>query len=480
MKVRTRFAPSPTGELHLGNARTAVLNWAVARHYGGSFILRFEDTDVEREVEGAGERIVEGLDWLGLDRDEGPEVGGPHGPYVQSARIDGYRDAAERLVADGFAYECFCTPEQLEVRRREALETGRPPRYDGRCRELEPTEAADLRAAGRTPSLRFRTEPGPVRFRDRIRGEIAIDTVEFGDFVILRADGRPTYNFAVVVDDIAMEITHVIRGAGHLPNTPRQVLLYRALGADLPEFVHIPLVLGPDGRPLSKRAGAPGLLDYRDEGYHPGAILNYLSLLSWSSPSGDEVLEREQIAEEVDLGRLGASDVTLDPGKLRWLSSEYLRMEGPERLAAGLSPFAAARGLALSERDLEAAATVLADRMHTLAEGATLLEELVTPPPPAGEAADALASTEAESVLRETQTAWAACEAWERGAVREALARARRNSGMGGASFYHPVRAALTGVLEGPELADVAYVLGRDRSLGRLERALALHDELKS
>ncbi|HKK08133.1 MAG TPA: glutamate--tRNA ligase, partial [Gemmatimonadota bacterium] len=451
---------------------TAVLAWAFARRHGGAFLLRFEDTDVEREVPGAARRIVEGLDWLGLDRDEGPARGGPFGPYRQSERAERYRSAADRLLEAGAAYPCYCTSAELEARRRAALEQGRPPRYDGRCREMDPARAAALRAEGRTASLRFRTEPGPVVFRDRIRGEVSIDSAAFGDFVLLRPDGRPTYNFAVVVDDVAMEITHVIRGAGHLPNTPRQVLLYRALGADLPEFVHVPLVLGPDGHPLSKRRGARGLLQYRHEVYHPDAVVNYLSLLSWSSPSGDEVLDPERIVAEVDLDRLGASDVTLDPEKLRWLSGEHLRREPASRLAARLGPFAAARGLALSERDLTAGAEVLADRMRTLEEGAALLAELVVVAAPAGEAARALEAPGAAPVLEGARAAWAACPSWGREEVRAALDRAREASEARGAAFYHPVRAALTSALEGPDLADVAYVLGRDRTLRRLARAL--------
>lgn len=473
MRVRTRFAPSPTGELHLGNARTAVLNWALARRHGGAFILRFEDTDLERGVAGAEGRIVEGLDWLGLDRDEGPETGGRCGPYRQSERGERYRARAEELEDAGLAYPCFCSPEELEARRRAALEEGRPPGYDGRCRDLDPERARALRAGGEVPVLRFRTPPGPVRFRDRIRGEVSIAAETFGDFVLLRSDGRPTYNFAVVVDDLAMEITHVIRGAGHLPNTPRQVLLYGALGAEPPEFVHIPLVLGPDGHPLSKRRGAPGLLQYREEGYHPDAVVNYLSLLSWSSPSGDEVLDRDRIISEVDLDRLGASDVTLDEEKLGWLSGEHLRREPAGRLAARLGTFAAERGLALSERDLVAAAEVLADRMRTLSEGADLLAGLVIVPAPTGEAARALEALGAAAVLGAAREAWAACPAWDRQPVREAMDRAREASPARGAGFYHPIRAALTSALEGPELADVAYLLGRDRTLQRLDRALA-------
>jgi glutamyl-tRNA synthetase len=472
MKVRTRFAPSPTGDLHLGNARIAILNWAFARHHEGTFILRFEDTDVDREVRGADRAILDGLDWLGLDRDEGPVRGGARGPYRQSERRAVYREHAARLLEAGAAYPCFCTPEELEERRRTALEAGRGAGYDGRCRDLEPEAREALRAEGRAPSLRFAVTPGPVAFRDRIRGEIVIDAAEFGDFVILRADGRPTYNFAVVVDDLAMDVTHVIRGAGHLPNTPRQVLLYQALGAAAPEFVHVPLVLGEDGKPLSKRTGAPGLGRYRDEGYDPVAIVNYLSLLSWSSPSGDEILGRGRIVEEIDLDRLGAADVTVDPGKLDWLSGQHLRREDPRRLAMRLAPFAARRGLVLSERDLVSAATVLAERMHTLSGGADELTALIEPASASEAARAALSAADVPGVLRAAADAWRSCPSWERDPVRAALGEARERVVSRGAGFYHPLRAALTGALEGPDLADVAWVLGRDRVLERLGRAL--------
>lgn len=476
MRVRTRFAPSPTGDLHLGNARVAILNWAFARRHEGAFVLRFEDTDVDREVRGAGQAILDGLDWLGLDRDEGPVRGGPYGPYRQSERGRIYRAQAERLEEAGSAYPCFCSPEELEERRQAALEAGRSPGYDGRCRELGPDEREALRAEGRVPSLRFAVVPGPVTFHDRIRGEIVIDAAEFGDFVILRADGRPTYNFAVVVDDVAMKITHVIRGAGHLSNTPRQVLLYAALGAAPPEFVHLPLVLGEDGKPLSKRTGAPGLGSYRDEGFDPAAIVNYLSLLSWSSPSGGEVLTRGRIVEEIDLDRLGASDVTLDPAKLRWLSGQHLRRDDPRRLAMRLAPFAARHGLVLSERDLIAAATILAERMHTLSEGADDLASLIEPPS-AGEAARrTLAEEHAPGVLRTARASLQACPTWDRTPVRVALDEARQRVELNGARFYHPLRAALTGTLEGPHLAEIAWVLGRDRVLERLDRALEALD----
>ncbi len=471
MKVRTRFAPSPSGALHLGNARTAVLNWALARRHGGSFVLRIEDTDRRREDPDAEKAIVDGLAWLGLEPDEGPDRGGPRGPYRQSERDHLHRSHAERLLDRGRAYRCFCTPDELEARREAALETGESPAYDGRCRNLPASERERLRAEGREPSVRFRVAPGEVRFRDRVRGEIAVETGTFGDFVILRSDGRATYNFAAVVDDLLMEITHVIRGGGHLSNTPKQVALYRALDADPPVFAHVPMVLAPGGGPLSKRAGARSLEAYRREGYHPDAVVNYLSLLGWSSESGDEFLPRDRIVDEADLDRVGVADTELDPDKMRWLSGRHIAAEPPGWLAERLGTYLEAEGLELDERERRAVAELARDRVQLLTRAAEEARELFAEPEPEGEAARALADPEAGAVLAAAREAWSGLRRWAREEVRRGLAEARQTAPVGGAAFYHPLRAALTGALEGPDLGDVAWVIGRERTLERLARA---------
>ncbi len=472
MTVRTRFAPSPTGELHLGNARTAVLNWAFARRHGGTFVLRFEDTDTDRQVGDAERLIQEGLRWLGLEPDEGPDVGGPFGPYRQSERLELYRDHAERLLEAGVAYRCYCTPEELEARRRSARHQGRAPGYDGRCRELGPRERERLRRSDREPSVRFHVGEGEVVFHDRVRGRVAIDAADFGDPVLLRSDGRPTYNFAVVVDDLLMEISHVIRGVDHLANTPKQVLLYRALDAEPPEFAHIPLVRAPGGGGLSKRAGARGLLALRDEGYHPDAVVNYLSLLAWSSPSGDEFLPRERIVAEVDLDRVGSADTEIDLGKLRWLSGRHLAEEPPAELAGRLEPHLSAAGLELDARDREAVAALERDRAQLLSEAVEEAASLFAPPGLDGEAGRSLEADGAVEVLEATLRALEGIEEWTADAVRDAVAAARQRCEASGAAFYRPLRAALTGALEGPDLAAVAFTLGRERTLGRLRAAL--------
>jgi len=477
LMVRTRFAPSPTGSLHLGNARTAALNWLYVRQQGGAFILRFEDTDLERHVEGAERDIQDALEWLGLVPDEGPFAGGEHGPYRQSERAEIYREHAERLLAEGRAYRCYCTPEELEARRAEARAGKGDVRYDGRCRELSSEEEARLIASGRSSSVRFRVEPGVVHYRDRVRGDLTVEGEQLGDQVILRSDGRPTYNFAVVVDDLLMAITHVIRGAGHLSNTPKQVLFYEALGAVPPEFLHLPSVLAPGGGKLSKRAGAPGLLEYRDQGYHPEGLLNYLSLLSWSSSSGKEVLSRDQLIAEVDLGRIGAANPELDPEKLRWLSGQHYRHESIDVLQRRLRDRWAGR-FELEARRLRALAEVLRERIQILADADPVCE-LVLPEPDlsSSEAVEALREPTAGRALRHVAQRWESLQSWARAELKEELAAAGREVGLKGRSLYHPVRAALTGAVQGPDLPDVAYILGRETTAARLAAGLTAAED---
>lgn len=467
-RVRTRFAPSPTGELHLGNARTAVLNWLFARHHGGHFVLRFEDTDIERQVDTAEIAIREGLDWLGLDRDEEPGRGGKYGPYRQSERLTLYREVAEGWLEEGLVYPCYCSAGELETRRAARLEAKGHARYDGRCRELSAKEAAALRRQGRLPVLRFRVEEGPVVFKDQLRGRITVDTADFGDMVILRSDGRPTYNFAVVVDDHLMDITHVIRGDGHLGNTPKQVLLFRALRANVPEFVHVPTVLAPGGGKLSKREGAPGLESYRRQGYHPEAVLNYLSLLSWSSPSGQEVLTRKELVREIDLDRMGTSQPILDPEKMKWLSGQHIRRESPESLAERIAPFIQPERFRLSSRDLIAFAEVVQPRIHLLEEAAVEAQRIFGEPGRSDRATAVLAAPQAIELLQAVAAAWEQLGEWSQEEIRAVILAAGEEIAVTGGALFRPIRVALTGELRGPELADVAYALGRERSVRRL------------
>jgi glutamyl-tRNA synthetase len=325
-QIRVRFAPSPTGHLHVGGARTALYNWLYARKTGGVFVLRIEDTDAQRSTAESYEGILRGMRWLGLDWDEGPDVGGDFGPYVQSARGVLYHSDAGRLLDEGNAYYCFCTAERLEALKFEQRENREQIRYDGRCRDLEPDEAARRVSAGEQHVIRFRMPgDGDVRFRDVVRGEFVIANAELDDFVLIKSDGLPTYNFAVVVDDARMKVSHVIRGDDHLSNTPRQVHLYRALGYDLPKFAHLPMILGSDRTRLSKRHGAVSIDFYRENHYLPDAMVNYLALLGWSFDDRQELFSRKALVEKFSLGRVSKNPAMFDNDKMEYINAEHFK-----------------------------------------------------------------------------------------------------------------------------------------------------------
>ena len=325
-RPRVRFAPSPTGYLHVGGARTALFNWLFARHCGGTLVLRIEDTDAERSTAEMVEGILQGMRWLGLDWDEGP--------YYQTQRMEMYRQAAEKLLASGHAYYCFCTKEQLESRRAAASAEGRPPKYEGACRKISSEEAAQRRASGEQATVRFMIpDCGSTAFEDAVFGRVEFANSELEDFVLLRSDGGPTYHLSVVTDDVDMKISHVIRGADHLSNTPKQVLLYQALGAALPVFAHVPLILGPDKTRLSKRHGATSVIAYREEGIVPEAFRNFLALLGWTPPEGTpEILGDAELIKLFNLNAVSRSNAVFDRGKLDWFNTEYIRAYSAEQL----------------------------------------------------------------------------------------------------------------------------------------------------
>jgi nondiscriminating glutamyl-tRNA synthetase len=464
--VRTRFAPSPTGSLHVGNVRLAVLNWLFARRHDGAFVLRIEDTDRARNVAGSEAVIDADLRWLGIDWDEGPLAGaadrGGHGPYRQTERLAVYAEYAERLRAGGHTYECWCgedvdTDDDVADGRRRAVTACA-------CDTLDAESVARLRAEGRQPALRFRVgAPRTITVHDAVYGDVAFDSAHIADFVVLRPDGVPTYNFAVVVDDVTMAITHVIRGVGHLSNTPRQLLLYEALGAAPPVFAHVPMVLGPDRQKLSKRHGARAVADYRAEGYHPDGVVNYLSLLSWSSPSGDEVLERERLIAEVDLGRVGVADVVFDPQKLRWLSAQHIARMPLDALVEACRPFLDP-ALPVPDDQLHAAIAAVRTHLTTFADvreqlAAFFPDGAVPPLPP-----------EAGAVLAAVGKRLAEAD-WRNDALTAAIRAAGKDVGVGGRALYEPLRRALTGREHGPPLAAILLVQGRARVLVALENA---------
>jgi len=338
--VRVRYAPSPTGYPHVGNIRTAMFNWLFARHYGGSFIVRIEDTDVERKVEGAVEDILDSLRWLGLEWDEGPEVGGDYGPYIQSQRLKLYHPAAQQLVRDGHAYPCYCSTERLEAMRAEQMRRGQPPGYDRHCRNLGQQERSRLEYQEITPVIRFKAPlTGRTQFRDLIRGKVGFENSTLDDFVLLKSDGYPTYHLANVVDDHSMQISHVLRADEWLASTPRHILLYQALGYQPPHFAHLPMILGPDRSKLSKRHGATSLLEFRDEGYLPQAMLNYLALLGWSLDDRTELFSREELISHFSLERLSKAAAIFDVEKLRWMNGVYIRRLSVEELTEKALPF---------------------------------------------------------------------------------------------------------------------------------------------
>jgi glutamyl-tRNA synthetase len=470
--VRTRFAPSPTGALHVGNARVAVLNWLHARREGGAFILRIEDTDLERNVPGAEAGICADLAWLGLDWDEGPACGtfperGAAGPYRQTERGHLYRQYADRLQESGHVYPCFCSDAQLEADRAAALAQGRNPHYVGRCRALAPEEVARRRAAGEPAALRFRVPANAeIVVHDVARGEIRVQSGEVGDFIVVRSDGQPTYNFAVVVDDITMHVSHVIRGAGHLSNTPRQVLLYGALGCGAPVFAHVPTVLGPDRQKLSKRHGATSVAEYRAQGYHPDALVNYLSLLSWSSPSGEEVLGRARLIEEISLERIGVADVVFDLEKLRYLSARHIALMPLDLLVDAVRPFLDAACYPLDESLLPVAVAAVRTHLVTFADIDGQLATLYA------EGNEALTPTAEERAVLLAAHALFAEVPWEQEALAGALREVTTRTGARARALYHPLRLAVTGSADGPPFVPLLLVRGRERVLAALDALL--------
>jgi len=468
--ARVRFAPSPTGHLHVGNARTALFNWLFARQQGGALVLRIEDTDVERSEARYETQVIDDLKWLGLDWDEGPDVGGPYGPYRQSERARLYRDYAEQLLREGKAYLCFCTPEELERERRRALSEHRPPLYSGKCRALDPGEAARRRAAGEAAAIRLRIPEHPIRFHDRVHGAVEFSSEVVSDPIIMRSNGLPVYNYVVVIDDIEMRITHVIRGDDHLSNTPKQVALYEALGKPAPEFAHLSTILGADRERLSKRHGATSIANFRDMGVLAEALMNYLGLLGWAPSGGDrEIFSREELLREFSLDRVTPSPAVFDFDKLYWLNRHYLKQLGPQQLAQRALPFFANKGL-LPREPLAEAMTWLAQVMELLGPSVDRLEQL--PDRAASifcyDAGAALAAEDNAEVLRLPQ-AGAVMEGFSRRVAevdgltperfKAMVNEVKAENGAKGKELYHPIRIVLTGSHSGPEFDRLIPIL---------------------
>jgi nondiscriminating glutamyl-tRNA synthetase len=494
--MRVRFAPSPTGRLHVGNARTALFNWLLARGSQGTFILRVEDTDVERSSRDSESAIMRDLRWLGLDWDEGPDIGGPRGPYRQSERLHLYESYSKELLSSGDAYYCFCSIAQLDADRQSALAEGRPARYAGTCRRLSAELAQARIAAGERPAIRFRVPAErDVVFEDVVRGDVRFQTDVIGDPVIVRADGTPAYNFAVVVDDALMEVTHVVRGEDHISNTPRQVLLYEALGFTLPAFAHLSLVMGPDHSPLSKRHGATSVAEFRSKGYLPEALLNYLALIGWApggAASNEELLPVDELARRFSLDRVGLSAGVFDEEKLAWVNRHYLKMADPARIAELSVPYFRQAGVEMAPdvRGVEflamamAMATASVDRLDEVPARLAFLFEYAPERTLAdGRVREEMLREGARAVVMALAEELAAAPRVDREKFRAVANQVRARTGQKAKALFHPIRIALTGRAEGPELdlaipaidrgADVPRDAGIPPIVGCRERAAA-------
>ena len=476
--MRVRFAPSPTGALHVGNVRTAIFNWLLARGSGGTFVLRIEDTDVERSTRESEASMIDDLRWLGLDWDEGPDIGGAHGPYRDSERLHLYQSYAIELLNSGGAYYCFCSTAQLDADRKAAVAEGRPAVYPGTCRKLT-REQADARiAAGERPATRFRVPDGhDVIFTDLVRGDVRFGADVIGDPVIVRGDGHPAYNFAVVIDDALMEITHVVRGEDHISNTPRQILMYEALGFTPPQFAHLALVLGPDHSPLSKRHGATSVAEFRGKGYLPEALVNYLALIGWSPGNDEELLPVDELARRFSLDRVGHSAGVFDEEKLAWVNRHYLKMSDPARIANLSVPFFADAGLPMTPdaRGLEflaaamAMATASVDRLSQIpARLSFLFDYDANAALAVAGVREEMSADGARAVARALAEELASAPRLDREQFRAVANQVKAKTGQKAKALFHPIRVILTGRAEGPELdlAIPAIDLGADLPAG--------------
>jgi glutamyl-tRNA synthetase len=480
-KVRVRFAPSPTGDLHVGNIRTALFDWAYARHTGGTFVFRIEDTDRERVTDHYIEAAGETLKWLGLDWDEGPEIGGAYGPYLQSQRLELYKEWADRFLAQGDAYNCFCSNEELEARREAAKEANRAPGYDGACRDLSEVAIAQFRSEGRKPVIRMRMPEGSTTFTDLIRGEVTFDHTFVPDFVLMRADGSPLYTLAVAVDDVLMQITHILRGEDLLSSTPRQIRVYQAMGvkaSDYPIFAHLPFVMGADNAKLSKRNGEVSIAWYRERGFLPEAICNYLALLGWSPGDDREDVSLQEIAELFDVSRVNSSPARFDMKKLEAINGEKIRKLTSEELVVRAKPFLLTAGV-ISGSDVEMemvrrALPLVQERIVTLSEVVGMLKFLFGDDVEVeSESLAKVSEPQGKEVLASAHRALTAIEVWDEVSIEAALREALIvGLGLKPRVAFTPLRIAVTGSHISPPLFESIALLGRARTLARISHLI--------
>jgi glutamyl-tRNA synthetase len=478
MRPRVRFAPSPTGYLHIGGARTALFNWLYVRRHGGTFVLRIEDTDVERSSADMVSGILSSLTWLGLTWDEGPGVGGPHAPYFQTERLDKYRAAADRLVTSGAAYYCYCRPEDLAAKREAAQAAGSAWVYDRACHGLAADQIARLEAAGQPRAIRFLVPPGTTTFTDLVRGRIEFAREHIEDFVIVRSDGNPTYHISVVVDDVEMAITQVVRGDDHISNTPKQVLLYEALGAPVPEFAHVPLILGPDKKRLSKRHGATSVGEYETRGYLPEAMINFLALLGWSPGGNQEIFSREELVERFSLEGISGGNAVFNSDKLDWFNQQHILRLPADEILRRLRPAMIDAGV-WRDSFLSAEAMWIGRVVDLLKPRARKLHDVVSALAPfvsdnvAYDDAAVNKHLKADDVATHL-SAWHVAvrnmPSLEPAATESALRDLAAARGIKPGVLIHATRVAVVGQAVSPGLFEVLELVGRDRVAERLQR----------
>lgn len=478
--VRVRFAPSPTGSLHIGGARTALFNLLFARHNNGTFVLRIEDTDTERSTEESTQQILRSLKWLGLDWDEGPEKGGDFGPYFQSQRLELYKKEVDRLLAEGKAYYCYCSPEELSERREAALKAGKPPKYDGRCRNLTPEQRKKFEDEGRPYTIRLKMpEEGQTAVEDLIRGTVVFDNSVLDDLIIVKSNGIPTYNFACVVDDNAMKMTHIIRAEEHLSNTPKQIQTYLALGYEIPKFAHVPMILAPDRSKLSKRHGATSVEEFRDQGYLAESIINYLTLLGWSPEGTEEIFDMDKAIREFTLERVNKTAAIYDVKKLTWINGHYMRELDLEYITEQTIPFMIKKGIITEEeardnfdyikkvveisRDRAKTLDELADTISFFFKDVTEYEEKGVKKHFSKENAAKLLTLGAEALEK--------LEDFTHDKTEETFRNITADMGLKAAEIIHPTRLAITGRTVGPGLFDIIVLLGREKTVERMRKA---------
>ncbi len=480
-QIKVRFAPSPTGPFHIGGARSALFNWLFARKVGGKFVLRIEDTDLERSTRESEENIKKALKWLGMDWDEGIDVGGDNGPYRQTERLDIYNKYTEKLIADGHAYYCYCTDEELEAERQALIADSKMPRYMGKCRDLTSEQIEQYKAEGRKPTVRFRVPADKqIVVNDLVRGDVVFESNGIGDYVIVKSDGIPTYNYAVVIDDSTMEITHVIRAEEHLSNTPRQCLIYDALGFERPIFGHISLILGKDHTKMSKRHGATSVDQYRQLGYLPEGLNNFLALLGWSPSGEQELFTIEELIQEFSMDHVAKNPAVFDVDKLNWINQQYMRKLSAEEFFETAKPHMIEAGYMTGDETgekLEWLKSVVATAKEHISYGAQI---------PAAvamyfsddfgfendEAAAVLKEESVPTVMNMLFAELHALEVLDGPAVKATFKKIQKETGLGGKNVFMPIRVALTGNQHGPELAEMIPILGIERSINRIKASL--------